>query len=60
MIDLIPPEAEKIEWSPTGIKRAITDWINTPHPADRIIPSWQVELLMGLVLMSPILLAITR
>ena len=58
MIDLIPPKATKIEWSPSGISSAIIAWINTPQPTDRITPSWHIELLMVVCLLSPILLAI--
>jgi hypothetical protein len=53
MINLIQPKVEKISWSPKGLRNAMTDWLNMPHPAERIIPSWPAELLMGFALLSP-------
>lgn len=56
MIDFIPPDADKIEWSPAGLQAALTDFMNTPLPQERIIPEASTDLLLGLALLAPGLL----
>lgn len=39
-----------------GLRAFAIDWLNTPPTDERIVPAWPLDLLCGLILLSPPLL----
>jgi hypothetical protein len=40
-----------------GLRELLKDWFNTPAPDVRIVPAWPLDLMCGLILLSPPILA---
>jgi hypothetical protein len=53
----VPPEAKVYARTIGGLCRLAQDWLNTHPPEQRILPAWPLDLLCGLVLLSPPILA---
>lgn len=53
----IPPEQKRYPKTLAGYRQFALDWLNTPHVDERILPIWPLDLLCGLILLSPPLIA---
>lgn len=50
------PKPKQYPKTISGLRAFATDWLNTPHTEERIVPAWPLDLFCGLILLSPPLL----
>ena len=52
MIPFKPNNEKQYAKSLTGFRELASDWINTPHTEERIVPAWPLDLACGLLLLA--------
>ncbi|WP_298599873.1 hypothetical protein [uncultured Sphingorhabdus sp.] len=47
------PQEKRYPFSWKGLRELSLDWWNTPQPEERIVLEWPLDLICGLILLTP-------